>query len=126
MAKNARMAEYWLRRAANNGSVSAMIDLSQFLIDRYRGGQAVVEAYRWTAVALMRAKENEKPGAVIWGERVQKEIIEKGHSVGLNMGKLKQDGESQARKVINEIPVEIDPIKDQNIVLQNIRKKYGE
>lgn len=103
-----------------------MIDLSQFLIDRYRGGQAVVEAYRWTAVALMRAKENEKPGAVIWGERVQKEIIEKGHSVGLNMGKLKQDGESQARKVINEIPVEIDPIKDQNIVLQNIRKKYGE
>ena len=121
--RNLKTFEYWTRKAATNGLIPAMLDLAKFLLDTHDTYGALVEAYKWTTIASTRA--GSESGYAIRARRTQDQIAEKALKIGLDVPELTRDAESQAVKLVGQIPVDIDPIKAQSILLKRIREKYG-
>lgn len=117
------MAEYWLRRAANKGSVSDMKDLAKLLVISHQDNSALVESYKWTLVALMRAPK--KSGYAKEARYIQDDIMQKAKKLDFNIDKIKRDADVQAVELEKQIPVELDPIEEQKILMQNVLRKYG-
>ncbi len=113
-------AEYWLRRAANNGRTLSMINLAELLTTTHADYKAFVEAYKWTLISLMRVEEK----SVYAKDTRTAVIIQKAGKLGFNVDKINREAELQAIKAEKNIPIYLNVVEKDNIILQNIRTKF--
>lgn len=122
--QNLDQAEYWFRKAANNGSIRDMRELARLLLNTYQSCDALVEAYKWTVVLSMRVPYNS--GFARDATYIQEEIVKKASEYSYGGDKIKQLANTQAEKLEKQIPPYSDPIEERNILLRHIREKYGD
>lgn len=88
-------AKYWLKKAALNGEISAMLQLAELL---HRVDHAIVKAYAWTVLAKNVAESNRAYEEDI--NDIQQKIIEYAieHKVNINELVRKAEMESKGYK----------------------------
>ncbi len=80
--RDSKQAEYWFRKAANNGETSAMLDLSRLLTEKHKDKAGLSEAYKWSVLALSGSNEESLFAKEL--RQQQTAIIRKAKELGFN------------------------------------------
>ncbi|MDD4591752.1 MAG: tetratricopeptide repeat protein [Parabacteroides sp.] len=102
ISANLKKSEYWYRKSANQGSLTAMVKLSDILTANREDRVSLKEAYKWAAIALLRAGTGTSLNREI--KQHQVDIVEKAKKANLNIITLKQEAEEQAKIENKRIP----------------------
>lgn len=95
VARDWKQSEYWYRRSATNGCVTAILPLSIVLTDN-NNFNGLVEAYKWTVIDLSRNSQQ-----ISYNNKIKQQqllIIEKAKKLGFDVSLLKQTATAQAAK----------------------------
>ena len=100
--RNLKKAEYWLRRAINNGCDLAMIDLSKLLAETRHDETGLVEAYQLLGFLLYQSNSGSTFAKNL--RQQQEIIIEKAKKQGVDVATMKRKAKLQVEKLKKTIP----------------------
>jgi hypothetical protein len=113
-------AEYWYRRAANAGSAFAMFNLSKVLLEVKNDKAAIIESYKWSAIAMSRTS-----AAMIRIKEHQVKIIKRAEEMGLSESFLKNKTAKQVRNALEYLPNQPRIDEDINEISRGCLEKIG-
>ncbi|MCJ7546394.1 MAG: sel1 repeat family protein [Deltaproteobacteria bacterium] len=102
VGRNLKQAEYWFRRAINNGCDLAMIDLSKLLVETRHDETGFVEAYQLLGFLLYQSNTGSTFAKNL--RQQQEVIIEKAKKQGVDVATIKRKAELQIEELKKNIP----------------------
>jgi hypothetical protein len=95
-------AAYWFQKGANNGYRHSMLYLSELMTERAKIRRELIEAYKWTMIALSGVESQTPFGREV--SQQQETIIKKVGALGDNAAFVKREAERRMRAEIESIP----------------------
>jgi len=95
-------AEYWFQKGANNGYRRSMLYLSELITERAKTIRELIEAYKWTMIALSQVELQTPFGREV--SQQQEITMKKVGALGYNVAFVKRVAERLMRAEIENIP----------------------
>lgn len=98
-----QQSEFWYRKAANGGLISAMLYLAIFLPEQYDNKSMIIEAYSWAVVAQLRS-----PPQSSYADEARKRqemIIKKAKTLGFDKDTITRESKPIIEEMAKKITV---------------------
>lgn len=101
--QDVQQSEFWYRKAANGGLISAMLYLARFLPEQDISKSIIVEAYSWAVIAQLKS-----PSRSSYADEARKRqemIIKKAKTLGFDKDTIKRESQPIIEKMSKKITV---------------------